>query len=188
MDKQELEDKQDLELEIYTELDKIGLLSKLAYFVKKADEIEKKVGPIRDAEEEDELAGVEKEMQDENVSKSEARARLNVLTPGIGEYVYMHGKRRKRNAYMTALIKHVRDYQCQICHKSIKKKDGSKYVEAAHIKPKKEGGVESPDNIMILCPNHHKEFDLGDVKIVQSEEGRIKFVMNGTRYNVELGT
>lgn len=176
-----------LEMICVSSLDDRSLIHNLANFVKEADKVEKKVGPIREAEEEQELAYAEKEIQDEGVSISEARARLKVLTQETEEYVTIRGKRRKRNSYMTALIKRVRGDRCQICRKSIKKKDCSWYVEAAHIKPKNEGGGENPDNIMILCPNHHKEFDLGDVKIVQRGEKRIKFVMNEIEYTVKLG-
>ena len=45
--------------------------------------------------------------------------------------------------------------------------DGSFYIEAAHIKPKSQQGTETPDNILILCPNHHKEFDLGKREIIE---------------------
>ncbi|MFH2029353.1 MAG: HNH endonuclease [Bacteroidota bacterium] len=34
-------------------------------------------------------------------------------------------------------------------------------MEAAHIKPKHKKSKETPENILILCPNHHKEFDFG---------------------------
>ncbi|MBU0559050.1 MAG: HNH endonuclease [Bacteroidetes bacterium] len=41
------------------------------------------------------------------------------------------------------------------------KKNGDFYIEAAHIKPKHKKSKETPENILILCPNHHKEFDFG---------------------------
>ena len=33
--------------------------------------------------------------------------------------------------------------------------------EIHHIIPISEGGTEAPDNIILLCPNHHKQADLG---------------------------
>lgn len=33
--------------------------------------------------------------------------------------------------------------------------------EIHHITPTSEGGTDSPDNIILLCPNHHKQADLG---------------------------
>lgn len=33
--------------------------------------------------------------------------------------------------------------------------------ELHHITPISENGTETPDNIILLCPNHHKQADLG---------------------------
>lgn len=37
--------------------------------------------------------------------------------------------------------------------------DYSRYVEYAHIVPAKQGGTVHPDNIIPLCPNHHRLYD-----------------------------
>lgn len=37
----------------------------------------------------------------------------------------------------------------------------AKYVEYAHMIPVSEGGTIRPSNIVALCPNHHKLYDLG---------------------------
>lgn len=50
-----------------------------------------------------------------------------------------NGKRYKRDNANIARIKLLRDSKCQICGKTIIKKDGNNYIEAAHIKPKCEG-------------------------------------------------
>ena len=65
-------------------------------------------------------------------------------------------------------------------------KDGGKYVEAAHITAKSEKGVERPHNILILCPNHHKEFDYGEKKIIEHTKDRIIVDVNGKRWEVDL--
>ena len=39
--------------------------------------------------------------------------------------------------------------------------------EIHHIRPVSEGGTEDPDNVILLCPNHHKQADLG---IITTEE------------------
>lgn len=33
--------------------------------------------------------------------------------------------------------------------------------EIHHITPASEGGTDSPDNVILLCPNHHKQADIG---------------------------
>lgn len=170
-------------------LDDVSLIHNLANFVKEVDKTAEKVSAIRDAEMKRTLPSVEETIRSK--SESELKDLLANASSNTNEYYEWYGKRYKRDALCTETIKRLRGHQCQLCGEYIMKRDRKKYVEAAHIKAKKDGGVEKPYNIMILCPNHHKEFDLGDVKIIQSEEKRMreermKFVMNGTEYNVEL--
>lgn len=85
----------------------------------------------------------------------------------------------ERDSEMTEAIKKDRGYTCQVCHNNILRKDKPPYVEAAHITPKSEGGNEEPSNIMILCPNHHKEFDRGDCDIITRNTSKIIVRANG---------
>jgi predicted restriction endonuclease len=39
------------------------------------------------------------------------------------------------------------------------------YVEVAHLVAVKDGGSDHSDNLRPLCPNHHKEYDLGLIAI-----------------------
>ena len=87
---------------------------------------------------------------------------------------------------MIARLKRLRGFECQICHGSVTMKDGQKYVEGAHIKPKHEKGSEAPSNILILCPNHHKEFDLGDKKNVSHNGSLLSFELNGKSYQINM--
>ena len=56
---------------------------------------------------------------------------------------------------------------CQICGKTIFISENKNYSEGHHIKPL--GGIHcGPDikeNIIVLCPNHHTEFDYGIIAI-----------------------
>ena len=47
-------------------------------------------------------------------------------------------------------------------------------------------GAETPDNILILCPNHHKEFDLGNKIIIERASDTIIFNLNNTEYIIDL--
>jgi len=67
------------------------------------------------------------------------------------------------------------------------KKDGSFYAEASHITAKHKKGSELPSNILILCPNHHKEFDLGKREILKRTDEEITFRLNGKEYRIDLG-
>jgi predicted restriction endonuclease len=71
----------------------------------------------------------------------------------------------KRNIGMVNVIKRKFGSRCQICGFTFKTSSGSYYSEAAHVIPisKAVEGVDSPDNIWILCPNHHKMLDKGAI-------------------------
>lgn len=102
------------------------------------------------------------------------------------ETVSVNSKHYKRDNKAIALIKTLRGFKCQICETSIIKKDKSPYIEAAHITPKCEKGRETLDNIILLCPNHHKEFDLGELEINFRDEYEIEFILNTKEYNLKL--
>jgi 5-methylcytosine-specific restriction enzyme A len=120
------------------------------------------------------------------ITKAEILRQLLNLKLTDGETVKFSGKTYKRDNVATALIKELRDFKCQFCGKFILKKDGSKYIEAAHINPKHLKGNESISNILLLCPNHHKEFDLGHKKIIEQTTEFIKIEMNGIKYKIEF--
>ncbi|MEZ8230694.1 HNH endonuclease [Vibrio splendidus] len=99
----------------------------------------------------------------------------------IGEVVH-DGVKPKRKEYTTNSIvrnpklakdiKELYDYKCQICGMVLTARD-IKYAEAAHIRPVGEphNGDDDLSNILCLCPNHHKLFDLGGVFV--SEDYKI---------------
>jgi predicted restriction endonuclease len=69
---------------------------------------------------------------------------------------------------------------------TILKRNGSKYIEAAHIIPHQKKGRATLDNIILLCPNHHKEFNLGDCKHIIHSKIDFEFSLNGTVYKLKL--
>lgn len=61
--------------------------------------------------------------------------------------------------------------------------DRKKYSEAAHIKPKSEGGLDSLNNILCLCANCHSLFDLGTLYIDDNFVVRkSEKLLNASRY------
>lgn len=89
----------------------------------------------------------------------------------------------KRNQRLVSDIKAKYHNKCQICGFTFQTSRGSYYSEAAHIIPisSRAEGVDSPDNIWVLCANHHRMLDMGALKAVStrqySEEGLIKDLM-----------
>ena len=83
-------------------------------------------------------------------------------------------KRIKQETYRilrdTALARRLKvlyNNKCQICGKSIALKKNH-YSEAHHIRPldkTKHKGPDTADNIIVLCPEHHVEFDYGVIAI-----------------------
>lgn len=100
--------------------------------------------------------------------------------------VELKSRSYKRDNKTIVQLKKIRNFECQICGKKIKIKNDKFYIEAAHITPKFEKGNEMPENILILCPNHHKEFDLGERTILEHSKKRILFNLNGEEYNINL--
>lgn len=87
-----------------------------------------------------------------------------------------------RDFVAISLIKALRGPKCQFCGLEIVKRNGGHYIEAAHLVAKRDGGSELPHNIVLLCPNHHKMFDLGqssferigsEVKLVFEGDSRL---------------
>lgn len=111
---------------------------------------------------------------------------LDNLTEDETETVIVKQKTYKRDNKTIAQIKILRNFECQICGTKIKKEKGGFYIEAAHIKAKNKKGRETPDNILILCPNHHKEFDYGKRKILDHNKDFIEFKLNKKKYKLNL--
>lgn len=119
-------------------------------------------------------------------NKQQIIEELRKIIPKTPELVELRGKQYKRDNKTIVELKILRDFKCQICNITILKKDNSYYIEAAHITEKRQKGPETPDNLLILCPNHHKEFDLGDRKIIERTKEKIVFDLNGKRYDINL--
>ncbi len=119
-------------------------------------------------------------------SKPEIIEDLKNLKESDNEEIIVNHKTYKRDNKTIAQLKILRDFKCQLCNEFILKKDGSRYIEAAHIIPKHKKGRETPDNILILCPNHHKEFDFGKRVIISKSLDEVVFTINEMRYCVKL--
>jgi len=133
----------------------------------------------------DEFEQNELEKIEKSKSKNEIVEELLNVKPTDPVEVEIKGKTYKRDNKTIAQLKILRNYECQICQTKIPIKNGF-YVEAAHIVSKANKGPEIPRNILILCPNHHKEFDYSDKKILRHTDDLIEFEMNGKKYNISL--
>ena len=93
-------------------------------------------------------------------------------------------RRLKRCYGLVRSLKKRYGYKCQIgsCRFTFRMSNGGWYCEAAHIKPlsERKRGLDLPENILILCANHHKMLDYGAMKVMTPTEVEI----DGTRLRI----
>jgi len=90
-----------------------------------------------------------------------------------------------RRAALAQKIKLDHDFTCQICGLRLNSPEGP-FAEAAHIKPlgRPHNGPDIQENILCLCPNHHKLLDTGsirinrDLEVIDFEDGSIVGTLN----------
>jgi hypothetical protein len=91
----------------------------------------------------------------------------------------------------TKIIKAVKEaagFRCQFpgCGHQIKKRDGTNYIEVAHISPVKNDGKSILGNLVVLCPNHHKEFDYGERVITKQTDIELSGALNGNDFTINF--
>jgi predicted restriction endonuclease len=74
--------------------------------------------------------------------------------------------REIRDTKLTRQLKQLYHNKCQVCGKVIKL-PGQEYSEAHHLKPlgRPHSGPDVPGNVIVVCPDHHAEFDFGAIAV-----------------------
>jgi predicted restriction endonuclease len=126
------------------------------------------------------------EVDSEKINKEELYKKIIECENEKSEKITINGKAYKRNNYLMVQIKKYRNYKCQFCSTTIPKASGGYYIEACHIKPKAEGGKDSLDNILILCPNCHKLFDYGKRSNENKSKATYSVTLNEKTYKALL--
>lgn len=81
--------------------------------------------------------------------------------------------------YQTVIDRHHRDHEtvaelkttysdrCQVCGDRRARPDGTGFSEVHHIHPLGDphNGPDTPNNMLVLCPNHHADFDNGLITV-----------------------
>lgn len=72
-----------------------------------------------------------------------------------------------RDTALSRSIKRENKWRCQICGSYITLPDQLRYAEGHHLHPlgSKYEGPDVRENILIVCPTHHAEFDYGSIAI-----------------------
>ncbi|MFJ1293526.1 HNH endonuclease [Paracoccus yeei] len=74
---------------------------------------------------------------------------------------------QKRNRKIAAALKQHYDNSCQFCGSRLQVSEDRFYSEAAHIRGlgKPNDGPDKVSNLLVLCPNHHLQFDRGILRL-----------------------
>ena len=93
-------------------------------------------------------------------------------------YAQFESFRFIRDTKMANDLKKQYDHSCQVCNEAIELPNGDNYSEGHHIRSIGQGGDDVKSNLLVLCPNHHLEFDKcvmyvdDDCETVQRWNGR----------------
>ena len=101
----------------------------------------------------------------EGKSPKEILQELKKITSHSRDTAMIKSQRYFRDPRKSALLKELYDYKCQICGVTIFDPDGRPYAETHHITPRAEGGEDEISNMLVLCPNDHKRFELRSAKL-----------------------
>lgn len=81
--------------------------------------------------------------------------------------------RRVRDTVKSKKLKKIYKNKCQLCNYSFPQYVKSGYSEVHHVWPMSDNGDDDFDNMLVLCPNHHTEFDYRVIQFDLENEFRI---------------
>lgn len=104
--------------------------------------------------------------------QEEAEARI-LSQKKLAEYANRGAQRRSRrevkivyyrNPYLKELVKSIADGRCQMCHINAPfvDKEQKPYLEEHHVQRLADGGSDTIDNVVALCPNCHRKVHIVD--------------------------
>ncbi|MGB8217521.1 MAG: HNH endonuclease [Candidatus Methanoperedens sp.] len=94
----------------------------------------------------------------------------------------------RRDTQLVEALKELVNFRCQFpgCDAKIPKRDGGYYIEVAHIEPVSQGGQSLLGNLLVLCPNHHKEFDCGNLEIFEQTTNYLHGKLNDKEFEISF--
>ena len=61
-----------------------------------------------------------------------------------------------RDPLLAESLKSIYDHCCQVCGMNFRLKYSESFAETHHIEPLGKGGLDLGENIIVICPNHHR--------------------------------
>lgn len=85
-------------------------------------------------------------------------------------------------------IKQTRGRKCQICQYSFIMDNGNEYCEAHHIQYLSKNGSQSSDNVVLLCPNHHRmiHYAHDSVYVGDLVDGKRRMIIDNVEYLIDF--
>ena len=96
---------------------------------------------------------------------------------------FITARRRERDQAFAQKVKDAYDERCAMCGTRRVAPNGSIEVEAAHIYPKSEGGVDDVRNGLALCKLHHWAFDNGWLSVTDDYDIIVRGAENRDGYD-----
>lgn len=92
----------------------------------------------------------------------------------------------RRDTKLVRSLKTFYNFTCQFpgCNVRIPKRNGGWYIEVAHVEAVAKGGKSVLGNLLVLCPNHHKEFDYGELEIFEQTVEVVRGKLNGRDFSI----
>lgn len=106
------------------------------------------------------------------------------------ETVEARTSRIKRYQNLVNKLKNIYDYKCQLCNDSFSMDNGKEYCEAHHIKELANGGTQGPENVIIVCPKHHRMFHYAkkSISIGKLIDGKRVLKIGGEEFIIPFDT
>lgn len=96
---------------------------------------------------------------------------VDITEPKLTQRHAVQTYRILRDTALARWLKHIYEYECQLCGITIELANGERYAEVHHIQPlgTPHNGPDILENLLVLCPNHHAMCDLGAIKLSLEE-------------------
>jgi len=146
-----------------------------------------RIGDVREKEinrREKDLASEVSELTEKELDELIA----NIDRRNESEDVYRYSRETKtyrRNPVLSSALKKKYKDKCQVCGCTFQIDRGF-FCDTHHLKPLKAGGIDISDNILVLCPNHHRIFDRSRIEIISRNESKIKVEASKQVFDIEL--
>jgi 5-methylcytosine-specific restriction protein A len=117
---------------------------------------------------------LEKRIAESSQDSSEARRKRLAAAPRKPEEIQVRSRSFNRNADVIVEVLLRADGVCESCRSSapfIRKKDDTPYLEVHHKKNLADGGDDTTDNAIAVCPNCHREMHFGKDQVLEKRFG-----------------